>query len=169
MLISLIFAIVYIVVTYKWGDWRNWQLYYPTILFYGFGDILAFSLFYQQPLWLYFTPNLPHLFHELFVVIIMYSCSVILFLSNYPKALVTQCLYILFWSSLYTFLEWFAIRIGNFIHLNGWSLAWSFLLYMIMFPTLQLHQKRPLLALCILFGGLALLLYLFRIPVELVK
>ena len=169
MLLNLFFAVLYIVVTYKWGDWRNWERYYPTILFFWFGDILSFALLYQHPLWLYFIPGIPHLFHQLFVVIVMYSCGVILYLSNYPTSLATQFLYILFWASLNTFQEWFGIRTGYFIYMNGWSLSWSFLFYMVMFPTFRLHQKKPLMALCILFGGLALLLYLFHVPLEHIK
>lgn len=169
MLMNIGFAVLYIVAAYKWGNWQNWKLYYPTILFYWFGDILAFALFHQHPLWLYYLPGIPHLFHELFVLIFMYSCGVMLFLSNYPKSLAAQFLYILFWASLDTFLEWFGILTGHFIHSNGWSLSWSFALYMVMFPTFRLHQKNPLLALGILFGGFALIIYLFDVPLEVIK
>lgn len=169
MLLNLSFALIYIIITYKWGDWQNWKLYYPTILFYWFGDILSFALFYQHSLWLYSIPGIPHLFHELFVIIVMYSCGVILYLSNFPKTLASQCMYILFWVSLYTFLEWLGMKAGNFYHFHGWTLPWSFALYLVMFPTFRLHQKNPLLALCILLSGLALLLKLFDIPLEHIK
>lgn len=169
MLLNLTFALTYIFATYKWGDWRNWKLYYPTILFYCFGDILAFALFHEHPLWLYSMPGIPHLFHELFVVAIMYPCGVILYLSNYPKALAAQFVYILFWTCLYTFLEWIGTTTGNFLHLNGWTLFWSFILYLIMFPTFRLHQKHPLLALCILFSGLTVVFFLFDVPLKDIK
>lgn len=40
-------ACLFILVCYKWGDWRNWKTYYPTILFLIAGTL--FTILLQQP------------------------------------------------------------------------------------------------------------------------
>lgn len=44
IILQLIFrpvkAILYILVCLKWGDWRNWRKYYPTILYVIIWDLI---------------------------------------------------------------------------------------------------------------------------------
>lgn len=37
----------------KWGNWRRWRDYYPTILFFIIGDLLYSCLLYNHQLWAY--------------------------------------------------------------------------------------------------------------------
>lgn len=41
---------IFIITCWKWGDWKNWKLYYPTIQFLIIGDLKANFLLYNKPL-----------------------------------------------------------------------------------------------------------------------
>lgn len=39
-------GVAFILACAKWGDWKNWRLYYPTIVFLMFGAIMFDFLAY---------------------------------------------------------------------------------------------------------------------------
>lgn len=46
----IILVLVFVIIAWKWGDWKNWKLYYPTILFMILGDFVYIFLTYKKPL-----------------------------------------------------------------------------------------------------------------------
>ncbi|MDF2675115.1 MAG: hypothetical protein K0R09_3384, partial [Clostridiales bacterium] len=84
MIIRLILASASIISAYKWGDWKNWKRYYPTMLFFGMGDLIYFSFFHNKLLWA-FTPSLlVRSINELFIIFTVFFSTTLLFLSNFP-------------------------------------------------------------------------------------
>lgn len=166
MLFHLTFGLFWIVIAYKWGDWRNWKKYYPTILFFWCGDILYYSLFHHYPLWLYYSPGVPYLFVEMFYKLMVSSSAVILFFTYYPGRPGKQILYLFFWVALYTVMELGIHTMGYFPYFNGWSTWWSAFVNIIMFSTFKLHYHHPIPAWLVYFFCISMLAYLFGLSLE---
>jgi hypothetical protein len=167
LLLGFIFA------GWKWGDWRNWRKYYPTILFFITGDLLYNFLTYNHPIWLFHTsfdkavlPN--HTFITLAVEFISFPVKVLIYLGHYPenKSKIKQLLYLFAWVLFFTAFEFIAkYTWGGISHHNGWSLVSTFLFYIVIFVQLRLHYNRPLLAWAVSFGIITYLLIYFKVPI----
>lgn len=49
----IIIISLFLLACWKWGNWRNWKEYYPTILYFIIGDLSYKVLFYNKTLWEY--------------------------------------------------------------------------------------------------------------------
>ena len=158
-------GIIWLSVTYKYGDWKHLRHYYPTILFFGFGDLLYNLLFRNNLLWFYIPQYswLPHSIINLYYILVIFPCTILLYLPHYPKPFYAQIVYVLFWITLYSVLEWFFTVNGAFGYQHGWSFWWSVLLNCFMFPLLKIHHEKPLIVMPIFIILLFFLMYLFDV------
>jgi hypothetical protein len=164
MLIRIILASISIISAYKWGDWKNWRKYYPTMLFFGMGDLIYISVFHDNLLWKFHSSILVPSINELFVIFTIFFSSTLLFLSKFPKNLYHKFLYIALWIAIYMALEIFTLIIGMIKYDNGWNLWWSLLHNTIQFPLIFLHHKNPILAWIIAFIFLGIVMKTFNMP-----
>ena len=160
----IILIIISIFLCWKYGDWKNWRLYYPTILYMVIGNLTCDILVCRNPLWSYTINSLNHIYADLLVTSLIYPCTIILFLTYYPKLIKKQVAYILLWVFIYSSVEYIATILGGFSYSNGWTIKWSILFNCIMFPLLYLHYKRPLWVWPISMALAFLVLYIFKIP-----
>lgn len=154
---------------YRWGDWRNWKQYYPTILFAVMGNMTSELLMYRSPLWEYNDVFGDYMVLLIGLSVLLFSGTVILFLSFYPKKPAHQALFILAWAVGFTALEYLAMQAGSFLHHRGWSIWYTLLHNLIMFALFRLHFKRPLLAWPASFLVAFAVLWYFDLPFELVR
>jgi hypothetical protein len=164
MLIRFVMASVWIASAYKWSDWRNWRKYYPTLLFFGMGDLIYVAVFQKTPLWILDTKILAPGINEIFVIFSIFFPGALIFLSNFPRNLNKQIVYILLWISLYIFIELFTTTIGMQKNYRGWNIWWSLLFNFVMFPLLILHHKNPILAWTASFTFLVIVMKIFNVP-----
>lgn len=145
----ILIALAYCLAAWRWGEWRDWRKYYPTILFMILIDNIVDIITYQHSLWV-FRPSFllnTDTVSKLFLNFTVFPATVILFLSRFPSnSWGKQIGYILLWSSLYFTTEAFAFSRGLIAHENGWSLGWSAVHNVIMFTVLKVHHANPLLA-----------------------
>ena len=159
-----IMQIVFLGLCYKWSDWKNWKLYYPTMLFYIIGNLTEDIITCKKPLWLYYgSTSIDRLADYLFGFLI-FPCVVILFLSRYPKGRMKQLAYLCAFIAVMSFVEIVLYSHGEIKYYNGWNLWWSILLYVGVFPLLRLHYKNPIWAWVILFALVAGGVFHFKIP-----
>lgn len=151
---------------WRWGDWKNWKLYYPTILYIIVGDLACNILTYDKPLWSYNIPPFNHSLVNLFVMLFIYPCTVILFLSHYPEKIYRQLIHVSLWVFVYISIECAVYFMGGYIYNNGWNLGWSFLLDSIMFPLLYFHYKKPLWVWPISIATAFAVSLIFKIPIN---
>src|SRR5665647_1352836 len=119
----ILLSLVSILIAWKWGDWRNWKLYYPTILYMILGDLTYIILSSNKPLWEYESRLLNGDFAEFLIAFIVFPCTVLAFIPFYPKVgMWKKIVYLLFWASLYTSIEWLSFHLGFFSYHNGWNL-----------------------------------------------
>ncbi len=162
------------IAAWKWGDWRHWRDYYPTILFFVIGDLLYQFMLHDYSMW-EFVPvglqqfNITHTHVALMEMIIKYPCTILLYLGNFPKTRLKQIAFIGLWISIFTLEEWFKLLQGSMIHDHGWGIKWSILFNMVMFTLLAVHHRRPLIAWG--FSGL-FIVFLFnahQVPISIFK
>ncbi|WP_430734291.1 CBO0543 family protein [Fodinisporobacter ferrooxydans] len=163
-----------LIVVWRWGDWRHWEKYQSTALYFIATDLLYNFLTYNHSLWLYHPAHpviVPtHTLNNLMVTLIFFPCTVILYLSRYPAGLGKQVVYILFWIGMYLSVEAvFHFYLGIFSYHNGWNYGWSILFNFVMFPMLRLHYKKPLWAYALSVVTIVSLMLIFQIPIYKMK
>ena len=140
-------TILTIFCAWKWGDWKNWQKYYPTMLFITMSDLLYNYLYYGHWLWKYRSMFIQkNTIPTLLATFIILPISGLIFLSNFPGT----------WKGLFARITKFVIiymsfelvfdLLGIIIHERGWNLWWSLSWNIVMYSIWALHYKKPLLA-----------------------
>lgn len=153
---------------WKWGEWKRWREFYPTILYAIIGDIAYNFIFFDYPLWEY-ENFINHSFSDLFVAAVVFPSVIILFFTHWPAVRWKKPVYILVWSVGLTLLEYLSKALDFMSHSNGWNIFWSFGVYIGAFILIRLHYKHPLVVWPI-SGLLAVLTALiFRLPFEAIK
>ncbi|WP_010283042.1 CBO0543 family protein [Bacillus timonensis] len=172
----LVYNVVLLLAAFKWGDWRGWREYYPTILFFIMGDLLKNVLFHDYWIWTFhetmFAKNIlvNHTFISLLIMFIAYPATVLIYLGRFPETKWKKPLWIGLWVFLYVIVEYISLQYFHLItHHHGWSMYWSILFNLVMFMMLRLHQKQPLLALGVSVIWILFLLYMFPIPLKYIK
>ncbi|WP_204498216.1 CBO0543 family protein [Aquibacillus albus] len=158
VVLHIVIAIWVIVASIRWGDWKRWEQYYPTMLYiisaglvYEFFAQTQFHLWKMNGEWL-----LNHSIATLLHIFIINPLATFIFLSNYPDPLPKQLFHITKWVIIFLIVEWAGLHFDYITHSNGWSLGWSALFLFKMFPILRLHFTHKLWAItlsvfCVLF------------------
>jgi hypothetical protein len=162
---------LWILAAWRWGDWRNWKKYHSTMLYMIVFSLLYEVLTYNYSLWKFSDFILPtHTLNSLAVTFIGFPCSVLIFLSRFPKNhRIKQIIYVSFWAILYIAIEYFFVGISLFHYHHGWNIWWSAFLDAIIFPMLLLHHKKPLAAYLISFLMIIFYFLFFNVPISKMK
>lgn len=150
--LNIIAPLPFLAAAWRWGDWRHWRKYYPTILFFLVVYFAYGYITYNQPLWQLESPLLKSTLSDVYVALVGQSAAVLLFLSRYPRTLYRQVLYIAMWVALYSAIELAAFQINYISYHNGWNLWYSVLFNCFMFPILRLHHTNILRAWLLTFA-----------------
>jgi hypothetical protein len=143
----ILFCILYLIAMFIWGDWRNWKKYYSTILFFIIGDLLYNFLLFNQPWWLFHDLILPnHSMVSIVCMFVAYPATVLIYLGRFPVEWKKRSLWFLLWSAIYLTKEYINENLGFITYHNGWNFGWSVLFTGIIFLSLPVHFKKPLLA-----------------------
>ncbi|MEH7082234.1 CBO0543 family protein [Neobacillus drentensis] len=157
----------WILAAVRWGDWRNWYIYYPTILYFILGDALYYYVTYNHQLWS-LVPTWP-LKHELACLageFIVFACTVLIFLGRYPSGHIVSIWWTAVWVFIYTANEWILLLTGTFKYHHGWMLYHSFLFNILLFTLLRFHFKKPLFTMVLSIPITLILIHINSIPVK---
>ena len=144
-MVTITLVLLYAAACYKWGAWRNWREYYPTILYVIIGDLIYNFVFHDHTLWLY-DGLFNHTTMDIIAVFFMFPPIIILYLTHWPKSWIKQATYVLIWASANTLFEYLSFLLNLFTYDHGWSISWSFVLLVGAFVMIRLHYRKPLLA-----------------------
>lgn len=165
----ILYSCAFILCAWKWGDWRNWGKYLPTIQYFIGCDMLYNLLTWNYHLWAFpHPPNvLPnHMMVSLFRVFTTYPSFILIYLYHYPKHNgIRQALYLLAWFTLWALDELYMVRSGILVYSHGWNYVWSLVFLCIMLPMLILHHKHPLWAYLLTVPIVVFLVLWFHVPV----
>lgn len=157
-------AVIIIIIfsTWKWGDWKNWQKYHPTMLFVALANLLYNFIYCKGPLWEIQPGILQNgILTELLYSFIVFPLTALMFLSNLPSSRGKQALHILKYILIYFIFE-LVFHISNMIiYRHGWNLSYSFIWNVMMFTVWTVHFKKPLLAYAASLGVMIIVLSLF--------
>ncbi|RFB17999.1 hypothetical protein DZB84_03540 [Bacillus sp. HNG] len=172
----LIYNALFLLAAVKWGDWRRWREYYPTILFFLIGDLLKNVFYHDYWIWTYqetiFAKDIlsNHTFITLLIMFVAYPATTLIYLGHFPEKRWNKVLWIGLWVSIYVIVEYINLKYLHLIkHHHGWTIHWSFLFNLVMFPMLRLHQKQPLIAWGLSIIWIIFLLNMFPIPMKYIK
>ncbi|WP_313998718.1 CBO0543 family protein [uncultured Paenibacillus sp.] len=168
---------LFLLAALKWGDWKNWRAYYPTVLFFIVGDLLKNVLFHDRPMWMYqeiFWGEeilFSHKIISLMIMFVVYPSTVLIYLGRFPKKTIwKQGGWITLWVLLYIIVEYVNLRYLDLIdHFHGWNIWWSAAFNVIMFSMLLLHYRHPLWAWAGSFVTVIVLWILLRVPISVLE
>lgn len=162
----MLFGIIIIIICWKWGNWRKWKEYYPTMLYFIIGNFAYIVLTQMKPLWSFGKTVAHYPIFNILMMLCLYPSTTILYFTFYPSppSVKKQVLYILLWVSIYSVIEFLSYITGGFLYENGWNLCYSILFNLVIFPLLRLHLKRPLLTWIFSAALGTIIMYWFKIP-----
>ncbi|MDQ0897483.1 hypothetical protein QFZ80_001311 [Paenibacillus sp. V4I7] len=160
-------AIIFILAGWRWGDWRHWQTYHSTILYYLLGDIFYMVLTSHYPLWQHqpWPPIHSYIGVEI-GCFVCFASTTLIYLGLFPNGVGKSILWIGFWVVIYSLIEVIYMFCDAIKYFNGWNLFYSVLFNMIMFPLLRLHFFRPLLTYIISIPIAIAILVIFQVPIK---
>ncbi|WP_368780987.1 CBO0543 family protein [Alicyclobacillus fastidiosus] len=159
-------AVVWILITWRWGDWRQWKKYQSTILFFISCDLLYNVICHNYLLWK-FTPSrlfTSHTAVNLFEDFVIYPCALILYLGRYPKSILTKIIWNILWVLIWIGIEWINKLLGLITYHHGWNIWWSVLLMSFAIPMVRLHFIKPLWTYGLSLICIVFLVFLFKVP-----
>ncbi|WP_017435066.1 CBO0543 family protein [Saccharococcus caldoxylosilyticus] len=111
--------------SWYWGDWKNIEKYYPTLLYVTVANLIykVIALFHFH-LWKVkgagMLGDTAAYFVDLLFIMVP---ATLIYLSNYPDTAQKQIFYIAKWVTLFTVIEWIGLEYFNTInHHNGWNM-----------------------------------------------
>ncbi|GHH96945.1 CBO0543 family protein [Neobacillus kokaensis] len=168
----LIFNALFLGAGLRWGDWKNWKRYHSTILFLWFGDLLYNILCYEYKMWEYnesiMAENLlsNHTVISLLIMFVAYPATILIYLGQFPKETSKSIIWILCWVALYSLIEYINLRYLDLVsHHHGWTIGWSILFNVMLFPMLRLHYKKPMIAMLVSIPIVLFFVIYFNVPI----
>jgi hypothetical protein len=167
--LRLVFPFILLIGVWRFGDWKNWKKYYPTILFIICVDFFISILTYEYPLWTFqrslLIPN--HTITDFFITFTSFTQMVLIYLSRYPykSRWYWQLVYVVLWVIFFSLIE-IIFKFAKLItYDHGWNIGWSILIWLFIFSGLRLHHTKPLWAWLLCFSCTAFLIIYFHIPI----
>lgn len=161
-------SIVLVILAWKISDWRNWQKYHNTMLFVAVGNLLYNFITAGYYLWRLEGDALTNFtISELLYTFVIFPATVLIFLNNFPITLKGKVIRILTWISFYAAWEYILYQLDLINYQYGWNMFYSIIFNFIMFPTIYIHSKKPLLAYLISAMVVIIVVLAFDIPIHL--
>ena len=166
----IVVGFVLMFAAWRWGDWRHWRKYLPSIQFFIGGDMLYNLLCRNHLVWDYpHPPNLftNHLINNLVYMLLLYPTFTLIYLYRYPygKSVMKQIVYILAWIVAWLAFELYMITHGLCVYHYGWTYGWSTFFACVMVSMIRLHHTRPLMGYILSVPFTVFLLLWFHVPV----
>ncbi|WP_312337731.1 CBO0543 family protein [Anaerospora hongkongensis] len=157
----------FLVSVWKWGDWKNWKNYYPSVLFVMVVNLSVSYLGYHHSFWI-FNPDVlvdTQTVVELLNTYISLPATTLLFLSYWPRqGWDRQGKYLALWVFLYGAIEGIDhYFIHGISYGNGWCYGYSLLFDCAMFTTIAVHYIRPFWGWIMTFTAVTSVVIAFKI------
>jgi hypothetical protein len=142
----ILILVIALLITWRFGDWRNWQKYQSTMLLFSLGNLLYNFVYHNHFLWKLKPDLLNHHIWEIIYTFTVFPLTALVFLSNYPVGFKKQLLHIFKYIFIYIAVEFLLLITVRIEYRYNWNLLWSLGWNCITFPVLATHYKKPLLA-----------------------
>lgn len=163
----LAIAIWAIIASWRTWSWEHFHRFHATILYKSATNLLYIFFTMGYPLWrMQADLGLSYSIIAMLYTVIIFPCTVILFLAHYPISFKRQIYHNLKWIAIYFVAEWIGGLLNLIRYEHGWNLWWSLLFLFIMFPMLRLHYKKPFYAYLLTVIYIIVIFYYFEVPWE---
>ncbi|KAA0549825.1 hypothetical protein FZW96_00280 [Bacillus sp. BGMRC 2118] len=143
------FVLFFIMISLKYGDWKNWNEYYSTLLFWIIGDLLYASLLHDFRVWEFHPVWIDHFIlptHSIIataIAFLIYPSVIVIFLGKIPRSILPKICWIILWAIIFEVVEIVAYLNKSITHNYGWNLIWSFIFNLLTFSLLAIHKWKP--------------------------
>ncbi|MCA1059409.1 hypothetical protein LCL96_10690 [Rossellomorea aquimaris] len=172
----LIFLLAYAILGWRFGNWKDFLSYYPTLLFFIIGDLLSQFLLYDYSMWEFRTVTpiddslyLNHTIISLSKMVIQYTVTIAIFIGRLPNSNFLKLCWIILWTGIYGVTEGLSHVLGMMTYHHGWGFSWDILFNLMMFTVLIVHHKNPILGWLISFPIILFLFLYFDVPYSALK
>ncbi|WP_404429924.1 CBO0543 family protein [Sutcliffiella horikoshii] len=168
----LLVIVVWILFAYRFIDWANWRKHYPTVLFFIAINMTHNMIYFNHTLWAFRGITLEWLNHtiiNLAFTFIIVPAGLFIFLQRFPRQRRNQFIYLAVWVVFYTALEWLFSLKGMYVYDNGWNNWYNFILNLVLFVILRMHDKNPVRAILVSIVLGILFVFMFPVPWESLK
>ena len=173
---SIIFFIIYGFFGWKYGNWKEFRKYYPTLLYFIIGDFLYQFLLFDHTMWLFHPVgqiekalHFNHTIIALGKMAIQYPVTIAIFLGRLNSNAKERVLSIFLWIGIYAITQVIAHFFGGITYHNGWNFGWDLIFNSVMFPLLLLHYSKPLYAWILTLPVVLGLWWIFDVPYSVLK
>ncbi|MGM0753547.1 MAG: CBO0543 family protein [Bacillota bacterium] len=171
-----VFLLCYALLGWKFGNWKEFYSYYPTLLFFIIGDLLSQFLLYDYSMWEFQTVtafgdhiNLNHTLISLCKMAVQYTATIAIFIGKLPSSFQGKVAWIMLWTGIYGVGEGLSHGLGMMTYHNGWHFGWDILFNIMMFTVLIVHHKSPIIGWIISFPIIFFLWLYFDVPYSALK
>ncbi len=161
----VILATILILLNIKNKTWKNVNKHYISVLYVAFFNLLYYYICKHFILWDYKSNYLNVRWVRGIHLFAIMPLLTLLFLSNMPNNLFKQVFYLSKWILTSVVVEWFGLKKFNAIYfLHGWNLAWSSLMYLLMYMFSYLILINPVLVGILSACSVVILMVKFKVP-----
>ncbi|MHA7136026.1 CBO0543 family protein [Rossellomorea arthrocnemi] len=172
----LAFLLCYALLGWKFGNWKDFYSYYPTLLFFIIGDLLSQYLLYDYSMWQFQTVtalgdhiNLNHTIISLSKMVVQYTATIAIFIGRLPSTIRGKVIWVMLWTCIYGVTEGLSHIFGMMTYHNGWHFGWDILFNIMMLTVLIVHHKNPLVGWIISIPIILFLWIYFDVPYSVLK
>lgn len=160
----LISSLIWIFISWKWGDKKNIGSYLATMWYVGSMNLLYHLITDEYWVWKYHSSMLSTKEIAIIHSFIVLPAVTFLYLSHLPKKLKSGLYYTLAWIAGSFFWSVFVWQIGNLSFHRGYKVWMDIPFYILMYGCIALHQRRPFLTYFISIIIIAFYVLIFNVP-----
>lgn len=164
---TAVLSISLCIVAFLTTSWKSFYKYHTTILYVSLLNLLYNYICANYYLWEWQSDLfMNHQMVGYFLSFLFLPSIVILFLHFYPYNQEGQIRYLFIWMLGHWVWEFtYAHIFHKLTYYYGWSIWWSGLFYLVMFPMILLHSKRPMIAYALSIAIVIMLINIFNVPI----
>ncbi|WP_175988571.1 CBO0543 family protein [Bacillus sp. Marseille-Q1617] len=173
---TIVFLLTYALAGWKFGNWKEFHSFYPTLLFFIIGDLLSQFLLFEYSMWKFHAADpfsqslkLNHTIIALLKMMIQYTVTVAIFIGRLPETLPKRILWVLLWTGIYGTTEGLSFLLGMMTYHHGWHFGWDLVFNIMMLTMLVIHHKKPIYAWIASFPVIVGLWIIFDVPYSVLK
>jgi hypothetical protein len=174
---NLVFGLIYVFLGWKFGNWKDFNKYYSTLLYLIIGDLLSQFLLFNHRMWMFHPVGKidewfgmkSHIVIVLIKMVVQYPATIAIFLGRITSSKSQQILSIILWSGIYAINELVGMFSGVLTYHYGWNFWWDCTFNIMMFIMIFIHYKKPILAWILTIPIILGLWWMFDIPFSVLR
>ncbi|MBU9721711.1 MULTISPECIES: hypothetical protein [Bacillaceae] len=137
----ILLILILILFNHKRGSLPKLKYHSHIVGYVSFMNVVYYVFCHRKLVWDFLDPHFSKTFIRTINVAITTPLMVLAFVSRMPRDKMKAVTYIVKWATLSTLLEWVALKVNMIIYRYGWTIYWTWLLYLKMYLYSYLYSK----------------------------